>query len=397
MAVVEDALGALEEHRALNAALTVCAEESRARVRAGVTGRLAGVPLLVKDFFDTAGVRTTYGSRIYAERVPERTAPAVRALEAEGAVIVAKTNLDEFAWGVTGQNPHWGDTQNPRLPGRLAGGSSAGNAALLAAGAAPLALGTDTGGSVRMPAACCAVVGLKPPVGRIPTEGVFPLCPSFDSVGPMARTVADAALAYSVLTGLAVPAARAEGLRVGALTYQPRLDAGEEELERDERALALGARFEALGAEAREIELPAPTAGLWPLFYAEAGASHRVTFPSRRDDYGPTCRAKLEVAARTDPAAAAAAAAALGPWRQRAAAELEVDVVVSPTLGVREIPPLEVDEQEIRISFSAYTRTFSFLGWPAIAMGDVQLSGPDEATVLAAALAWEAAYGPPPA
>jgi aspartyl-tRNA(Asn)/glutamyl-tRNA(Gln) amidotransferase subunit A len=193
---VEQALRALEAHAELNAVITLCAEEALARAREAVDGPLAGVPLLVKDVFDTAGIRTTAGSRIFAERVPRTSAATVRTLEAAGAIVVAKTNCDEFAWGVTGQNYFYGDCGNPRRPGRIAGGSSSGNAAGLAAGVAPLALGSDTGGSVRMPASCCEVGGMKPRLGALSTAGMFPLCPSFDTPGPMARTVADCALAY---------------------------------------------------------------------------------------------------------------------------------------------------------------------------------------------------------
>src|SRR6266516_1179841 len=114
---VEQALAAIAARPELNAVLTVCADEALARAEAGVSGRLAGVPVLVKDLIDTAGIRTTYTSRIYADHVPARSAPVVHALEAQGAIVVGKTNADEFAWGVTGQNAHWGDTHNPRLPG----------------------------------------------------------------------------------------------------------------------------------------------------------------------------------------------------------------------------------------------------------------------------------------
>ena len=131
--------------------------------------------------------------------MPTRSASAVEKLVAAGAVVTGKANLHEFAWGVTSQNPWYGTVQNPRLPGRMAGGSSGGNAAALAAGLCDLGLGTDTGCSIRLPASCCGVVGLKPSWGRIAIDGVFPLCPTFDTVGPMARTVAEVALAWSVL------------------------------------------------------------------------------------------------------------------------------------------------------------------------------------------------------
>ena len=387
--LVEAALQALDRHRELNAVITVCADQALSRARAGVSGRLAGVPVLIKDMIDTAGIRTTLGSKIYADRVPERSAPAVELLEGEGAIVVGKTNCDEFAWGVTGHNVHWGDTQNPRLPGRIAGGSSSGNAAALAAEICPITLGSDTGGSVRMPAACCGVVGMKPPLDRIPTDGNFPLCPSFDTVGPMAATVADCALAYSVLTREPIPEPRLAGLTVGVLTHRPWVGPPTGEPERDERALLAAARLEALGARVLETELPIPEADTWPVFYAEAAESHRETFPARRDDYGPTIRAKLDEAQDVHPDALAAARAALVSWRERAKQEPDVDLFVSPTLGVSEIPPSDVDELEIRLNFSAYTRAFSYLGWPAIAIGDLQLAGRDDTTVLAAALACE--------
>ena len=216
--VVAGALERIVAQPELRAVITTCEEQALARARAGVRGRLAGVPVLIKDLIDTAGVRTTYGTSIYADHVPQFSAPAVTALEAEGAIVVGKANLDEFAWGVCGQNTFYGDTVNPTAPDRVAGGSSSGNAAALAAGMVPLALGTDTGGSIRLPAAACGVVGLKPAYGAVPTQGVFPLAASFDTVGPMARTVADCALAHAVLTGGEVPAPALEGLSVGAST-----------------------------------------------------------------------------------------------------------------------------------------------------------------------------------
>jgi aspartyl-tRNA(Asn)/glutamyl-tRNA(Gln) amidotransferase subunit A len=209
----------------------------------------------------------------------------------------------------------------------------------------------------------------------------------------MARSVADCSLAYAVLTGEAVPAARIAGRTIGVLTRLPPVGPPSEEGERDERALAHVGRLEALGARVLEVELPVPEADIWPLFYAEAAASHRATFPARRDEYGPTIRAKLDDAQRADPAAVEAARGGLGAWRARAAREPDVDLLLSPTLGVHELPPSDADELEIRRRFSAYTRVFSFLGWPAIAIGELQLAGRDDATVLAAALAWESAYG----
>jgi Asp-tRNA(Asn)/Glu-tRNA(Gln) amidotransferase A subunit family amidase len=389
------ALAAIDRHKELNAVITVCDERALARARQGVDGPLAGVPLLVKDVIDTAGIRTTVGSRIYADRVPSSSAPAVTALEAAGAIVIAKTNCDEFAWGVTGQNPFYGDARNPRASGRITGGSSSGNGAALAAGIAPLALGTDTGGSVRMPAGCCQVVGMKPALGGLPTGGVFPLCPSFDTVGPMARTVEDCALAYEVLAGAPLAQREIEGIHAGMLTAMPPLAPDAPAPERDDRALRFADRLQQLGIRAEEVTLPVPGADIWPVFYAEAAAVHGATFRARRDDYGPTVRAKLEAAQATDPEAARAGRRALASWRARAQAEPPVELIACPTLGVREVPPADVDELEIRVAFSAYTRVFSFLGWPAIAIGSVQFAARDPEVLFAVARAWERAYGPP--
>jgi aspartyl-tRNA(Asn)/glutamyl-tRNA(Gln) amidotransferase subunit A len=151
---------------------------------------VGGVRLAVKDLFDTAGVRTTYGSAIFAEHVPSTTAAAVARLQAAGYTSVGKANLHEFAWGITSENQHFGTVPNPVAADRLAGGSSGGCAAALAAGLAEAALGSDSGGSIRIPAACCGVTGFKPTFGLVPLAGCFPLAPSFDHAGPMARDVA---------------------------------------------------------------------------------------------------------------------------------------------------------------------------------------------------------------
>jgi aspartyl-tRNA(Asn)/glutamyl-tRNA(Gln) amidotransferase subunit A len=387
--VVADALARIAARPELNAFITTCEERALARARAGVRGRLAGVPVLIKDLIDTASIRTTYASSIYADHVPARSAPSVSALEAEGAIVVGKANADEFAWGVCGQNSFYGDTVNPIAPDRVAGGSSSGNAAALAAGMVPLALGTDTGGSVRLPAACCGVVGLKTALGAVPTEGVFPLAASFDTVGPMARTVADCALAHAVLTATEVPAPAIDGLRVGVLTAHPDLGPPAARAPRDERALAHVDRLRALGADVRELSLPVPKSDTWAVFYAETAVAHAATFPSRRDEYGPLIRAKLDHALTVTAEQADEGRRALAAWREVAAREPDVDLVLAPTLGYDDLPPAGVDELGVRLPFSAYARAFSYLGWPAIAIGPLQLAGRDAQTVIGAALALE--------
>jgi aspartyl-tRNA(Asn)/glutamyl-tRNA(Gln) amidotransferase subunit A len=205
----------------------------------------------------------------------------------------------------------------------------------------------------------------------------------------MARTVAECALAHAVLTGTDVPEPRLRGMRVGVLTAHPDLGPPVAAAARDERALAHAEPLAALGAYVEEVVLPVPETDTWAVFYAEAAAVHAATFPSRRDEYGPIARAKLEHAQTVDDADADQGRRALRAWRERAAREPAVDLVVSPTLGLAELPPAGVDELQVRLPLSAYTRTFSYLGWPAIAIGELQLAGRDPAVVIGAALALE--------
>jgi len=346
-------------------------------------GPLHGRRLLVKDLIDTAGIRTTYGSKIYADHVPTRTAVAVERLVAAGAVVVGKANLHEFAWGVTSQNPWYGTVENPRLPGRTPGGSSGGNAAALAAGLCDLGLGTDTGCSIRLPASCCGVVGLKPAWGRVPVDGVFPLCRSFDTVGPMARTVAEVATMWSVLTREPRPAAHIEGLTVGLLTRPPSV--GGPAAAVNHAGEAYVERLEELGARVVETAIPEPPEDTWPLFFHEAAEAHRDTFPARASEYGENVRGKLEHAQTVDPGAVERARASVVAWRTY---EPEVDLYVAPVLGV-EVPPVDCDELDVRIPATAFLRPFNVLGWSAIAIGDLQLIAPRDEIVLGAALAWE--------
>src|SRR3954454_14649729 len=149
----------------------------------------AGRRLAVKDLFDTAGLTTTYGSILFADHVPAASATAVLRCEAAGFAVHSKVNLHEFAYGATSQNPWFGTVPNPRAPGRVAGGSSGGSAAAVAAGLVAHALGPDSGGSIRIPSACCGTTGFKPTYGLVPLDGVFPLAPSFHPAGPMAADV----------------------------------------------------------------------------------------------------------------------------------------------------------------------------------------------------------------
>ena len=164
-------------------------------------GPLHGIPVAIKDLIDTAGVRTTYGSRYYAEHIPDADAAAVTGLWAAGAVCVGKTGLHELAFGTTSVNPFFGAIANPWRPDFHPGGSSGGSAVAVAAGMAYAALGTDTGCSIRQPAQCCGIVGHKPTYGLVSTAGVMRLVPSMDHVGPMTRSVRDAGLVLQAIAG----------------------------------------------------------------------------------------------------------------------------------------------------------------------------------------------------
>jgi Asp-tRNA(Asn)/Glu-tRNA(Gln) amidotransferase A subunit family amidase len=353
-------------------------------LRTTTDGPLAGRTLLVKDLIDTAGIRTTYGSRLYADHVPVRSATVVdRVLEA-GAAILGKANLVEFAWGVLGTNPWYGTVHNPVHPGSTTGGSSSGNAAAIAGGLCDLGIGTDTGCSVRLPSAACEIVGLKTRVGNVPVDGVFPLCPSFDTVGPMGRTVSEVATLWSVLAGRAVPEPALAGRTVGVLRRAPNLADGRE-TESSDAADAWVGRLEALGARVVEASIPGPSANTWPVFEHEAARSHAATFPSRADEYGDVMRAKLDAAQRISSDAVYEGYRALLAWRQL---EPPVDLYVSPCVAI-DLPPEDADEPEVRLPLSSFMRWVNLLGWSALAIGNLQLIAPADETVLAAGLAWE--------
>jgi aspartyl-tRNA(Asn)/glutamyl-tRNA(Gln) amidotransferase subunit A len=348
----------------------------------------------VKDLFDTAGVRTTYGSAVFADHVPTASAEAVVRLEAAGWVDVGKANLHEFAYGVTSQNRHYGVVPNPAAPGRTAGGSSGGSGAALAAGLADGALGSDTGGSIRIPAACCGIVGFKPTFGLVPADGVFPLAPSFDHVGPMARDVAGCIeLMRALAPGLSVDeAASLDGLSVGiawADACAPLVR---------ERVLAAAALF----GDAEPVKFP-DAVGTQAVYLREIADVHRELYAESSELYGENIRPKIERCLAVEDAEVAAAAAARESLRAEAEAALGGHrLLMAPTLAFV-APPADVDEIAERGSFVHFTYPFNALGWPALAVpagpaedglsSSVQLVGRpgDDALVLATGLALEAA------
>ena len=321
----------------------------------------------MKDLFDTAGIRTTYGSAVFADHVPAKTAPAVARLEAQGWVNVGKANLHEFAYGVTSQNLHYGVVPNPAHPGLTAGGSSGGSAAALVLGEADAALGTDTGGSIRIPAACCGIVGFKPTYGMWPTDGVFPLAPSFDHAGPMARDVATCV----ELMGLDPPPVALADLRL-ASTW-------------------------GLAAPARAEVIDFPTARkAFPVFQREVAEVHRELYAESAELYGENIRGKIEGCLAVTDAEVEAGVRARAAHAEEAAAALDgFDLLLCPVLSVP-VPAADVDEVAIRGGMTLYTFPFNALGWPALALGNLQVvgrAGADE-LVLAAGLELERALKP---
>jgi len=348
----------------------------------------AGRPVAVKDLLDTAGLVTTYGSILFAEHVPAVSAEAVVRLEQAGYAVAGKTNLHEFAYGISSQNDHYGTVPNPRFPGRLAGGSSGGSAAAIAAGDVELALGTDSGGSIRIPASWCGIVGFKPTYGLVPSDGCFPLAPSYDHVGPMASSVAGCSeLMRALVPGFeAASLGSLEELRVGVAW----LDEADPLVR--ERVAAAAEHF----PDRRTLDVPRPDPAENPLFMREVADVHRGLFPERADEYGETIRWKLELCVEVTDAEVTRALALRERYRAECTELLaDVDLLVTPTT-LFVAPPADADERELRGRGIRLTYPFNCLGWPALALpcgaaegglpASIQLVGKpgDDARVLAA-------------
>jgi aspartyl-tRNA(Asn)/glutamyl-tRNA(Gln) amidotransferase subunit A len=368
----------------LNAFITVLDESALARAReadrelsaGGDRGPLHGVPISLKDLIDLAGAPTTAASRVRAGHVAPADALVTARLRRAGAVLVGKTNLHEFALGTTSEDSAFGPVRHPLDPNRSPGGSSGGSAVAVATGMSLASIGTDTGGSIRIPSAMCGLVGLKPAFGELPTDGVVPLSTTLDHVGPMTRSVADARIVHHVMRGeRPVPGApvRARRLGVPREHFLSRLDT--------QVAAAFEASCERLRQAGIEmVDVTIPHAGDLPAIYthivlAEAAAYHAPALERRADDYTPEVRSRLEVGRYI--LAEDYVRALKGRYLLQAEVDAAVrgcDALVLPSVAV---PATRIGAETVRVGTSdepvrnitlRLTQLFNVTGHPAITL-----------------------------
>ena len=418
----------------LNSFITLLAEESKGAAQAaereiasrGHRGPLHGLPIGLKDLYYTKGIRTTIGSKIMGEFVPDFDAAVTERFRAAGAIVIGKLQMHEFALGATSENPHYGPAHNPWNTGRMTGGSSGGSGSAVAAGQCMGALGSDTGGSVRIPASLCGIVGLKPTFGRVSRYGVYPLSWSFDTVGPMTRTVRDAGLVLNAIAGHdsrdPSSARRPEedfvegidegvdGLRVG-IPREYFFDRVDPEVAGSVRDAA--AVLEGLGASVDEVSIPALEHTIpisTPISQAEAAQVHEEHLRERADDIDVNVRNRLlqgALMSATDYIKAHRARAVYNA--QMAEAFERSDFLIAPTcpmgaprLGESTIRMGGVAESTLAL-LSRLTRPFNICGSPTVSVPcgftadgtpiGVQIAGRpfEDAAVLRVAHAYEQA------
>jgi aspartyl-tRNA(Asn)/glutamyl-tRNA(Gln) amidotransferase subunit A len=336
---------------------------------------LAGMPICVKDLVDVAGMPTTAGAAGWA-RHPEADATLVARLRDAGAIVIGKGNTNEFACGIDGRNPHKGDCRNPYDPERLSGGSSSGPAVAVASEMAEAAIGTDTSGSIRVPAALCGVVGIRPTRGLVPTEGVVPLAWSLDSIGPLAIDVPTASLVLGLMTGRErpTPPPDVSGMRIGLATELVGL--AEEPV-----AEAIGAAVAHLREEGAEVlDVALPDLGRAVAIHrivqcCEVAAAHAPWFAAQRDRYAPEVRARIEPGYRLGAAAYLRAQRHRRVWtRAFAAAIAGLDALLAPASPV--LAPPDADEEitvrgerrRTRVALLSCAMPFSQLDGPAVSV-----------------------------
>ena len=384
--LVNECLGQITRlNPSLNAFLTVIEDSARAHganldkeLAAGIDrGLLHGIPIAHKDLVYTKGIRTTSGSKLFADYVPDCDAPVAKKLSAAGAVMIGKTGLHELAYGVTSDNPHFGTIRNPHDPERMPGGSSGGSGVAVATGMALMATGTDTGGSIRIPASFCGVVGLKPTYGLVDRSGIQPLGFSLDHVGPLTATVADARATFAVVTDdlrlRPAPAALNE-IRIGLPENFYFTQVASEVRDAIHRQARLAER---LGAIVRPVQMPdmeALNAAGRVILLVEASALYEP-YLSRRGDFGADVLALLDQG-RLIPAtdyvnAQRLRKILLDDFR---ALFQSIDCLLTPTtpivaprIGERQVE-LDGQMQDTRLAISRFTRGMNVVGFPALSL-----------------------------
>ena len=418
----------------LNSFITLLPEQARAAARRAETqiqeghylGPLHGIPVGLKDLFNTGGVRTTSGSRIFDNFVPEQDCTVAARFQQAGAILLGKLNMHQFAYGPTGENPDYGHMHNPWDPERITGGSSGGSGSATAAGQCTITMGSDTGGSVRIPAALCGIVGHKPTYGLVSRHGLTPLSWCMDHPGPMVRTVEDAALTMNVIAGYDpndVASARREvpdytksltgevrGLRIGVVKefFEAPLDP--QVGEAVQHAIDL---LEELGAAVSQVSFPMyqhSQAISGTILMAEAAAYHRELLAQDGDRLYPPVRMRLEAGLFISAADYLRAQQARSEFDREARQLLrEVDLLAGPTEPVTApqllATQLEIGEESVgtTAALTQYTRPYNITGFPAISVPcgfsdeglpiGLQLAGRpfEDQTVLRAAYAYEQA------
>ena len=433
--LVESHLKRIEETEdQLNSFITIMADEAIDSAKKATDiifkrkeiGHLHGIPMGLRDLYDTAGIKTTAGSMIYRDRIPNEDASVVTKLKGEGAIIIGKLQMHEFALGSTSINPHDGPARNPWDRSRITGGSSGGSASSVASGQCKGALGTDTGGSIRIPSGLCGIVGLKPTFGRVSRSGVFPLSWTMDTVGPMTRTVEDSALILNVLAGFDpqdpgsanVPSENfasdlgggIEGVKI-AVPQEYFYDIIDDEISKAVQATQ--EVFIGLGATVEPIKIPALEHSLaisGTIMLAEAASVHDFNLREKPSEIGDDVRLRLTQGALTSASDYIKAQRARTEFNQQIKEALnKFDVLLSPTVPVG---APKINEQTITVGnlhqptlslMPRLTRPHNICGIPTISIPcgftqqktpiGIQIGGRafDEKLVLRVAHAYESA------
>ena len=427
--LVDAALARIERgNPMLNAFLTIVADEARRQAsaaerairRGDAGGPLHGIPISLKDNFWTRGIRTTAGSKILANFVPDEDSIVASRLAHTGAILLGKTNMHEFAYGITNENPHYGPVCNPWAQERISGGSSGGSAVAVATGMGFASMGTDTGGSIRIPASLCGIVGLKPTYGLVSVAGVVPLAETMDHAGPLGRTVTDVCIVLQAVAGKYPKGAQAPDHRKFRKSIPRRFRLGwpkEYLFDRVDaevrRAIdAAGKTLESLGTRIEEVSLPHLADSVDPstnIAMAEATRYHESQgfFPARAAEYGEDVRKRLEMGREVRAVDYLNAFAVKGEIEKEfQAAYARVDAIIAPALpiaapriGENELM-IEGEKETVRSALVRLNRPANLTGDPAISIPcgftraglpiGLQLMGAhwSEARLLAIALAY---------